>query len=199
MKYRLFLLDLDDTLLDFQASEREAFARLLRHLGHDGPLEAMYRDYQAINQSLWRQFEQGAVAKEVLKVERFRATFAMHAPGLDAVAASEHYLDFYRRQHGLEPVVFRFFNVYGPRQDPSSPYSGVISIFADRVRAGQEIGIQGDGLQTRDFIFVAGFMAAWKPGDLGGIAPEAKPAQASDAVATCPSVIRNRIRRPSFM
>ena len=44
--------------------------------------------------------------------------------------ASEHYFDFYRRQHGLEPVVFRFFNIYGPRQDPSSPYSGVISIFS---------------------------------------------------------------------
>ncbi|MDO2137947.1 NAD-dependent epimerase/dehydratase family protein, partial [Escherichia coli] len=38
--------------------------------------------------------------------------------------ASEYYLDFYRRQHGLEPAIFRFFNVYGPRQDPSSPYSG---------------------------------------------------------------------------
>ena len=50
--------------------------------------------------------------------------------------ASEHYLDFYRRQHGLEPVVFRFFNVYGPRQDPSSPYSGVISIFTERAQRG---------------------------------------------------------------
>lgn len=46
--------------------------------------------------------------------------------------ASEYYLDFYRRQHGLEPAIFRFFNVYGPRQDPSSPYSGVISIFTER-------------------------------------------------------------------
>lgn len=93
MKHRLFLLDLDDTLLDFQASEREAFARLLRTLGHEAPLEAMYRDYQAINQSLWRQFEQGAVSKDALKVQRFQATFALHAPGLDAVQASEHYLD----------------------------------------------------------------------------------------------------------
>ncbi|MBP8185630.1 MAG: NAD-dependent epimerase/dehydratase family protein, partial [Pseudomonas sp.] len=40
--------------------------------------------------------------------------------------ASEYYLDFYRRQHGLEPAVFRFFNIFGPRQDPSSPYSGVL-------------------------------------------------------------------------
>ncbi len=57
--------------------------------------------------------------------------------------------------HRTPTTGMRFFNVYGPRQDPKSPYSGVISIFADRVRAGQEIGIQGDGLQTRDFIFVA--------------------------------------------
>lgn len=41
--------------------------------------------------------------------------------------AGEYYFDFYRRQHGLEPVIFRFFNIFGPRQDPSSPYSGVIS------------------------------------------------------------------------
>ncbi|ALV05254.1 YjjG family noncanonical pyrimidine nucleotidase [Roseateles depolymerans] len=93
MKYRLFLLDLDDTLLDFQASERQAFARMLQGLGHEAPLDAMYRDYQAINQSLWRQFEQGAVSKDALKVERFRATFALHAPGLDAQTASERYLD----------------------------------------------------------------------------------------------------------
>ncbi len=57
--------------------------------------------------------------------------------------------------HKTPTTGMRFFNVYGPRQDPKSPYSGVISIFADRVRAGQEIGIQGDGLQTRDFIYVA--------------------------------------------
>ncbi|MGK9065811.1 NAD-dependent epimerase/dehydratase family protein [Stutzerimonas chloritidismutans] len=68
--------------------------------------------------------------------------------------ASEHYLDFYRRQHGLEPAVFRFFNIYGPRQDPSSPYSGVISIFTERARKGLPITVFGDGEQTRDFLFV---------------------------------------------
>lgn len=57
--------------------------------------------------------------------------------------------------HGVPTTGMRFFNVYGPRQDPKSPYSGVISVFADRVRNGQEIGIQGDGQQTRDFVFVA--------------------------------------------
>lgn len=68
--------------------------------------------------------------------------------------ASEHYLDFYRRQHGLEPVVFRFFNIYGPRQDPSSPYSGVISIFTERAQQGLPITVFGDGEQTRDFVYV---------------------------------------------
>ena len=68
--------------------------------------------------------------------------------------ASEYYLDFYRRQHALEPVVFRFFNIYGPRQDPSSPYSGVISIFTERAQEGLPIVVFGDGEQTRDFVYV---------------------------------------------
>ena len=68
--------------------------------------------------------------------------------------ASEHYLDFYRRQHGLEPVIFRFFNIFGPRQDPSSPYSGVISIFTERAQKGLPIAVFGDGEQTRDFVYV---------------------------------------------
>ena len=68
--------------------------------------------------------------------------------------ASEYYLDFYRRQHGLEPVIFRFFNIFGPRQDPSSPYSGVISIFSERAQQGLPITVFGDGEQTRDFMYV---------------------------------------------
>jgi UDP-glucose 4-epimerase len=78
--------------------------------------------------------------------------------------ASEHYLEFYRHQHGLEPAIFRFFNIFGPRQDPSSPYSGVISIFAERALAGTPITIFGDGEQTRDFLYV---------GDLAGILVQA--------------------------
>lgn len=69
--------------------------------------------------------------------------------------ASEQYLDFYRRAHGLEPAIFRFFNIYGPRQDPSSPYSGVISIFAERALSGTPISVFGDGEQTRDFFYIA--------------------------------------------
>jgi UDP-glucose 4-epimerase len=56
--------------------------------------------------------------------------------------------------HRLHSVGLRFFNVYGPGQDPKSPYSGVISIFCERIRRGQPIEVFGDGRQTRDFIFV---------------------------------------------
>ncbi len=61
--------------------------------------------------------------------------------------------------HRIPTVGLRFFNVYGPRQDASSPYSGVISIFADRLRAGLPITIYGDGSQVRDFVYVADVVA----------------------------------------
>jgi UDP-glucose 4-epimerase len=56
--------------------------------------------------------------------------------------------------HGIPSVGLRFFNVYGARQDPKSPYSGVISVFCDRIPAGQPVTIYGDGQQTRDFVYV---------------------------------------------
>ncbi len=57
--------------------------------------------------------------------------------------------------HGVRTVGCRFFNVFGPRQDPKSPYSGVISIFFDRIGRGEALTIFGDGEQTRDFVYVA--------------------------------------------
>ena len=57
--------------------------------------------------------------------------------------------------HGVPTTGLRFFNVYGPRQDPASPYSGVVSIFAARIAAGLPITIHGDGQQVRDFVYVA--------------------------------------------
>jgi UDP-glucose 4-epimerase len=62
--------------------------------------------------------------------------------------------------HGVRTAGCRFFNVYGPRQDPGSPYSGVISIFFDRIGKGQGITIFGDGEQSRDFIYVADVVEA---------------------------------------
>jgi UDP-glucose 4-epimerase len=56
--------------------------------------------------------------------------------------------------HGVPTFGCRFFNVYGPRQDPLSPYSGVISIFARRVASGEELTVNGTGEQVRDFVYV---------------------------------------------
>lgn len=74
--------------------------------------------------------------------------------------AGEHYLAHYHRLDRLDATAFRFFNVFGPRQDPSSPYSGVISIFLDRARRGAPITVFGDGTQSRDFVFVGDVVRA---------------------------------------
>ncbi len=68
--------------------------------------------------------------------------------------AGEYYLRFYHAKFGIETTAFRFFNIFGPRQDPSSPYSGVISIFIERVSRGEPVTVFGDGRQTRDFVYV---------------------------------------------
>ena len=72
----------------------------------------------------------------------------------------ELYADLYRRLHGVSAMGLRYFNVYGPRQDPSSPYSGVISRFVERLAAGETPTVFGDGRQTRDFIHVGDVAAA---------------------------------------
>jgi UDP-glucose 4-epimerase len=66
----------------------------------------------------------------------------------------EHYLRVFSSLYGVEAVSLRYFNVFGPRQDPKSFYSGVISKFADDVTAGRQPTVFGDGLQSRDFVFV---------------------------------------------
>jgi nucleoside-diphosphate-sugar epimerase len=67
----------------------------------------------------------------------------------------EQYLQMFTRLYGLETVTIRYFNVFGPRQDPSSPYSGVISVFATALLDARSPNIYGDGEQTRDFTYVA--------------------------------------------
>jgi nucleoside-diphosphate-sugar epimerase len=67
----------------------------------------------------------------------------------------EQYLQLFTALYGLETVAIRYFNVFGPRQDPNSPYSGVISLFITALLAGKAPRIYGDGEQTRDFTYVA--------------------------------------------
>jgi UDP-glucose 4-epimerase len=66
----------------------------------------------------------------------------------------EQYAQLFTRLYGFETVTIRYFNVFGPRQDPSSPYSGVISLFAAALLEGRQPVIYGDGEQTRDFTYV---------------------------------------------
>jgi nucleoside-diphosphate-sugar epimerase len=67
----------------------------------------------------------------------------------------EQYLQMFTSLYGLETVTIRYFNVFGPRQDPSSPYSGVISLFASALLENRAPTIYGDGEQSRDFTYVA--------------------------------------------
>jgi UDP-glucose 4-epimerase len=74
--------------------------------------------------------------------------------------AGEHYLRVFTHLTGSTTTALRFFNVYGPRQDPANPYSGVISKFLAAAGAGTPLTIFGDGLQTRDFIHVTDVVSA---------------------------------------
>ena len=74
--------------------------------------------------------------------------------------AGEHYVRLFASLYGMETLTLRYFNVFGPRQDPGSPYSGVISLFATALLQGRRPVIYGDGRQTRDFTYVANVVDA---------------------------------------
>lgn len=92
MKHRLFLFDLDDTLLDFRASEHLSFQHTMQALGLAALPDGFFSQYQANNVALWRAFELGEVTKDFLKVERFRMTFLAHKLDLDPEQASDTYM-----------------------------------------------------------------------------------------------------------
>ena len=76
------------------------------------------------------------------------------SPYAVAKLASEHYMVSFYRCYGLETVCLRYFNIFGPRQDPSSPYSGVLAKFITQMLRGQQPSIFGDGEQSRDFTYI---------------------------------------------
>ncbi len=82
------------------------------------------------------------------------------SPYAAAKASGEHYLQAFSECFGLETVALRYFNVFGPRQDPNSPYSAVIPRFICAMQAGEAPEIQGDGLQARDFTYVENNVSA---------------------------------------
>jgi UDP-glucose 4-epimerase len=106
------------------------------------------------------------------KVETMRPE-PMSPYGVEKIAG-EHYLATWSKLFAVETVALRYFNVFGPRQDPRSPYSGVISIFVDRILSGRPVTFYGDGLQCRDFVYVdnvvdANMLAATRDGVSGRV------------------------------
>jgi UDP-glucose 4-epimerase len=82
------------------------------------------------------------------------------SPYAAAKLAAELYCEAFWHSFGLEAVALRYFNVFGPRQDPAGPYAAVIPIFIKMILAGQQPTIFGDGLQTRDFTYVENVVQA---------------------------------------
>jgi nucleoside-diphosphate-sugar epimerase len=82
------------------------------------------------------------------------------SPYAAAKLMCEYYCQVFTRVYGLETISLRYFNVFGPRQDPSSEYSGVISRFIDALMTGKTPIIYGDGEQTRDFTYIANVVNA---------------------------------------
>jgi len=76
------------------------------------------------------------------------------SPYAVAKLAGEHYARVFTRVHGLETVTLRYFNVFGPYQDPTSHYSGVLAIFCRKMLVGEQPSIYGDGEQSRDFTYI---------------------------------------------
>jgi UDP-glucose 4-epimerase len=92
------------------------------------------------------------------------------SPYAVAKLAGEHYMRAFTRVYGLETVVLRYFNVFGPHQDPTSQYSGVLAVFCRRMLAGEQPTIYGDGEQSRDFTYIdnvvhANLLAAAAPAE----------------------------------
>jgi UDP-glucose 4-epimerase len=92
------------------------------------------------------------------------------SPYAVAKLASEYYMTSFYRCYGLETVSLRYFNIFGPRQDPTSPYSGVLAKFITQMLRGEQPTIFGDGSQSRDFTYIdnavdANLLASKAPAD----------------------------------
>ena len=93
MRHKLFLFDLDDTLLDYQASEQFVFMQVMQEVGGLANATDLFSAYQTINFALWRQFEAGAISADFLKTERFRQTFQSAGLALDHERAGHLYFE----------------------------------------------------------------------------------------------------------
>lgn len=136
---------------DYEASHRVnagAAVKILAALKETGPKPFVYASSAAVYGTL-----------DDLPATEDSPTRPLSVYGADKLTMEIHAAAAHAT-YGIGSVGLRFFNVYGPRQDSSSPYSGVITRFADRMTHGQGIEIHGDGGQSRDFIYVADVVRA---------------------------------------
>jgi nucleoside-diphosphate-sugar epimerase len=112
------------------------------------------------------------------------------SPYAVAKLAGEHYMSAFTRVYGLETVTLRYFNVFGPFQDPTSHYSGVLAIFCRKLLAGEQPTIYGDGEQSRDFTYIENVVAA---NLLAADAPAEKVSGKMMNVATSAAVTLNQV------
>jgi len=101
-----------------------------------------------------------AYGNQPASVKRETDPLSPLSPYAAAKLAGELYCQAFTATHGLETVALRYFNIFGPRQDPGSPYSAVIPLFISAMLAGRQPVIYGDGLQSRDFCFVSNVVQA---------------------------------------
>jgi UDP-glucose 4-epimerase len=184
---------IEDDLADFDACRRAAEG--VAYVFHQGAIPSVPRSVlepleahrsgptatinmlEAARQAGARRFMFAASSSAYGNTEELPKHEEMFPRPLSPYAASklagEFYVSVYARTMGLDGVSLRYFNIFGPRQDPSSPYSGVISLFIKSMSRGQRPTIYGDGTQTRDFTYVANAVAAnlaamRRPGPIGG-------------------------------
>ena len=131
-------VNLSGTIALFDAARR----------GRAGPIPVVYASSAAVYGD-----------HAVLPITEDAPTRPLSAYGADKLGCEQH-ARIGGVVHGVPSFGLRFFNVFGPRQDPRSPYSGVISIFCNRLARGEEVEVFGDGEQTRDFVYVADVVAA---------------------------------------
>ena len=112
------------------------------------------------------------------------------SPYAVAKLAGEHYMTVFTRVYGIETVVLRYFNVFGPYQDPTSHYSGVLAIFCRKMLAGEQPTIYGDGEQSRDFTYIDNVVHA---NLLAAAAPAEKVSGRMMNVATSSAITLNQI------
>jgi 2-haloacid dehalogenase len=148
MKYKLFLFDLDDTLLDFQASEALCFKETLAHFNIQIPFEMIHETYRRENSRLWKQIEKGEIDKDFLKVERFKRTLESHNLEAPPSAMADFYLEQLPRNVVLIPgaiEICQFLKTFGD-----------IGIITNGIEVTQRERIKNSGIaELIDFLAVS--------------------------------------------